>query len=199
MLMKSLNLLLLIIGLTACGAPTASTKKLPDPVSSPAIAPPVDEPGRVYLADRNFSFIPPADFVPMPPVEVAKKYPGSNAPVQVFTNGDRTATIAITFTSQPLTLAQLPELQGLMSKHLEKTVPGLKWIRKELLAINGGSWLNMEAISQEKQSRLHSDMYFTSFQDRMIGVNFSAEADSFAAIKKSAFLKSRDSIQSSVF
>jgi hypothetical protein len=199
MLIKSLSLWLLIMGLTACSAPTASTTKLPDPANSPVIAPPVDEPGRVYLANRNFSFMPPPDFVPMPPVEVAKKYPGSNAPVQVFTNGDRTATIAITFTSQPLTLAQLPELQGLMSKHLEKTVPGLKWIRKELLAINGGSWLNMEAISQEKQSRLHSDMYFTSFQDRMIGVNFSAEADSFAAIKKSAFLKSRDSIQSSAF
>jgi hypothetical protein len=206
MSMKSLNLLLLAIGLTACAAPinsTNSTVKPPDPlvspVTSPVISPPVDEPGRVYLADRKFSFMPPADFVPMPPEEVAKKYPGSNAPVQVFTNGDRTATIAITFTSQPLTLAQLPELQGLMSKHLEKTVPGLKWIRKELLAINGGSWLNMEATSQEKQSRLHSDMYFTSFQDRMIGVNFSAEADRFAAIKKSAFLKSRDSIQSSAF
>jgi hypothetical protein len=192
-----------IVGVTVCAyqltgcpskPPTASTQPAADK-AAPTITPAaIDEPGRVYLANRRLSLMPPDGFVPMPPEEVAKKYPTDNAPLQVFTNGDRTASIAVTFTEQPLTLSQLPELQGLMSKHLDKTVPGLKWIRKDLLAINGGSWLNMEGISQDKAGKLHSDMYFTSFQDRMIGVNFSAEAKSFPNLKKS-FQKSRDSIQ----
>jgi hypothetical protein len=176
---------------TACSSPQTSVSKQ-SVAAKPAALP--DEPGRVYLADRQFSMMPPAGFVPMPAEEVAKKYPVGNEPLQVFTNGDRTASIAVTFTQQPLALNQLPELQSLMSKHLEKTVPGLKWIRKDLLAINGGSWLNMEGISQDKSMKLHSDMYFTSFQNRMIGVNFSADAQNFQNLRK-PFHQSRDSIQ----
>jgi hypothetical protein len=81
-----------------------------------------------------------------------------------------------------------------MSKRLEKTVPGLKWIRKDLIAINGGSWMNMEATSKDKQEHLHNDMYFTAFNDRMLGINFSAKAEQFPKLKV-AFNKSRDSIQ----
>ncbi len=194
----------LTFSLSSCTSRAKPSNQLANPASptaakstEPAInafTATIDEPGRIYLANRRLSFLPPDGFVPMPAAEITKKYPTDNPPLQVFTNGDRTASIAITFTQQPLTLSQLPELQGLMSKHLEKTVPGLKWIRKDLLAINGGSWLNMEGISQDKAGKLHSDMYFTSFQERMIGVNFSAEAGSFAALKKS-FQKSRDSIQ----
>jgi hypothetical protein len=194
----------LTFNLSSCASRSKPSNQLANPASPTAAqsAEPsinaftatIDEPGRIYLANRRLSFLPPDGFVPMPVAEIAKKYPADNQPLQVFTNGDRTATIAITLTQQPLTLSQLPELQGLMSKHLEKTVPGLKWIRKDLLAINGGSWLNMEGTSQDKAGKLHSDMYFTSFQERMIGVNFSAEAGSFSGLKKS-FQKSRDSIQ----
>jgi hypothetical protein len=184
--------LVVMVGIvTACSQPQASSPKQAV-AAKPAVLP--DEPGRVYLADRQFSMMPPSGFVPMPAEEVAKKYPAGNEPLQVFTNGDRTASIAVTFTQQPLALNQLPELQGLMSKHLEKTVPGLKWIRKDLLAINGGSWLNMEGVAQEQGEKLHSDMYFTSFQNRMIGVNFSADAKDFQNLRQ-LFNQSRDSIQ----
>ncbi|NJN49027.1 MAG: hypothetical protein HC805_03590 [Alkalinema sp. RL_2_19] len=81
-----------------------------------------------------------------------------------------------------------------MGKHMEKTVPGIKWVKQDLMAINGGSWVKLEATSKKGQENLHSDMYFTAFQDRMIGVNFSANVDRYAAVK-SAFEQSRDSIE----
>jgi hypothetical protein len=198
-LVRTGSLLLLAMTIVSCSNARPNAKDAANK-NSGAVAPTAatpsatpDEPGRFYLADRRLSIMPPAGFVPMPATEIAEKYPGS-PPLQVFTNSDRTATIAITHTQQPLGLNQLPELKLLMSKRMEKTVPGLKWIRKDLISINGGSWMNMEATSNDGKVNLHNDMYFTSFQDRLLGINFSASAKQFAGLK-AAFNQSRDSVQ----
>jgi hypothetical protein len=161
---------------------------------APSNASPIDEPGRVYLADRQLSFVPPEGFVAMTGDEIKQQYPSQNPPNYVFTNADRTASIAISFTPQALSLKQLPELQKLMSQHMEKTVPGIKWVQRDYMAINGGSWVKLEAKAKKQQENLHSDMYFTAFNDRMLGINFSANVDQYSAVKTS-FTKSRDSIQ----
>jgi hypothetical protein len=155
---------------------------------------PIDEPGRVYLADRQLSFVPPEGFIAMTADEIKQQYPSSNPPNYVFTNPDRTASIAISFTPQALSLKQLPELQKLMSQHMEKTVPGIKWVQRDYMAINGGSWVKLEAKAKKQQANLHSDMYFTAFNDRMLGINFSANVDQYSSVKD-RFTKSRDSIQ----
>jgi hypothetical protein len=181
-----------ILLLTAC-----NSAKSPQPVGVPspsASTAAFDEPGRVYLADRQMSIVPPEGFVALTAEDIRAQYPSNNPPNYVFSNGDRTASIAITFTPQPLTLKQLPELQQLMSKHMEKTVPGIKWVQRDFMAINGGSWVKLEATAKKQQENLHSDMYFTSFNDRMLGINFSASTKKYPKIK-AAFTQSRDSIQ----
>jgi hypothetical protein len=192
-----LGFVLLVSSLSACSGNAKQNEAKntkPNGSEQTAAKPIANEPGRIYLANQQLSILPPDGFTPMPAEEVAKKYPGSSAPLQVLTNGDRTAVITITLTQQPMSLSQLPELKPLMSKRLEKTVPGLKWIAKDLIAINGGSWMKMEAISKNKKEHLHNDMYFTALNDRMLGINFSAQADQFPKLKV-AFTKSRDSIQ----
>jgi hypothetical protein len=187
--LSAIGLLLL---LTACNnTPSPKPVGVPSPSASTAA---FDEPGRVYLADRQMSLVPPAGFVALSAEDIRAEYPSNNPPNYVFSNRDRTASIAITFTPQALTLKQLPELQQLMSKHMEKTVPGIKWVQRDFMAINGGSWVKLEAIAKKKQENLHSDMYFTAFNDRMLGINFSASTEKYPTIK-AAFTQSRDSIQ----
>ncbi len=77
---------------------------------------------------------------------------------------------------------------------MEKTVPGIKWVQRDFMAINGGSWVKLEAIAKKQKHNLHSDMYFTALNDRMLGINFSASAAQYPTIKDS-FSQSRDSIQ----
>jgi hypothetical protein len=183
-----------ILLLTAC-----NSAKSPTPVGVPSPSPSAstaafDEPGRVYLADRQMSLVPPEGFVALSAEDIRAEYPTPNPPNYVFSNGDRSASIAITFAPQALNLKQLPELQQLMSKHMEKTVPGIKWVQRDFMAINGGSWVKLEAIAKKKQENLHSDMYFTAFNDRMLGINFSASTEKYPTIK-AAFTQSRDSIQ----
>lgn len=150
--------------------------------------------GRVYMLERQLSLMPPAGFQAMPAAAIKQQYPTSNPPNYVFINDDRTASIAITLTRQPLTLRQLPELKQLMGKHMEKTVPGIQWVQQDFIAINGGSWVNLEGISKKQQEKLHSYMYFTALQGRMLGINFSAPTAQYTQLKQ-VFEQSRNSIQ----
>jgi hypothetical protein len=191
--MKALGITLLLSTTIGCsnGGGNVSAKQNATAPTAPA---PIDEPGRVYLADRQLSLVPPEGFVALSAAEIQRQYPSSNPPNYVFSNADHSASIAISFTPQALNLKQLPELQQLMTKHMEKTVPGIKWVQRDFMAINGGSWVKLEATAKKQQDNLHSDMYFTSFNDRMLGINFSADVGQYAAVKE-VFTKSRDSIQ----
>jgi hypothetical protein len=189
--LSAIGLTIVLTSSTACNSKPSTTAAAPSPSASVA---PFDEPGRVYLADRQISLVPPEGFVGLSAEDIRAQYPTANPPNYVFSSSDRTASIAITFAPQPLNLKQLPELQQLMSKHMEKTVPGIKWVQRDFMAINGGSWVKLEAIAKKQQENLHSDMYFTSFNDRMLGINFSASTEKYPTIK-AAFTQSRDSIQ----
>jgi hypothetical protein len=191
--LSAIGLTILLTSTTACNGTKSANNAAAVPSPSASVAP-FDEPGRVYLADRQMSLIPPEGFVALSAEDIRAQYPTANPPNYVFSNDDRTASIAITFTPQPLNLKQLPELQQLMGKHMEKTVPGIKWIQRDFMAINGGSWVKLEATAKKQQENLHSDMYFTSFNDRMLGINFSASTEKYPTIK-AAFTQSRDSIQ----
>jgi hypothetical protein len=185
-------ILLAVLTTTACGQNAPAPKASGTPAVAPA-AP--EDANRVYILDRKISFVPPEGFKQMTDAEMDKKYPDQeNAPQLAYRNAEGDATVALRITNQPLEIAQLPELKGVLSKHMESTVPGLKWIRKDMIAINGGSWLKMEATSQDKKEKLYNDMYFTAFQGRMLGMNFNAGVDRYPKLK-AALEACRDSVQ----
>ncbi len=196
MKMRYCILILLAIMTTACGQTTEPAPQKASPKAEAAATPtPQDDPNRIYILDRKISFIPPAGFQQMTDGEMDKKYPDrDNAPQLAYRSADGKATVALRITDQPLDITKLPELKGILSKHMEQTVPGLKWIRKDMIAINGGSWLKMEATSQDKEQKLYNDMYFTAFQGRMLGMNFNAKADQYPKLKAS-LEACRDSVQ----
>jgi hypothetical protein len=185
-------ILLAVVATTACGQNAPAPKVSEAPVASPVAS---EDANRVYILDRKISFVPPAGFRQMTDAEMDKKYPDeANAPQLAYRNAEGDATVALRITNQPLEIAQLPELKAVLSKHMESTVPGLKWIRKDMIAINGGSWLKMEATSQDKKEKLYNDMYFTAFQGRMMGMNFNAAIDRYPKLK-AALEACRDSVQ----
>jgi hypothetical protein len=192
-------ILLAVLTTTACGqnasAPKADNQADKAPASATATPAAQEDPNRVSILDGKISFVPPDGFKQMTDAEMNKKYPDQdNAPQLAYRNAEGDATIALRITNQPLEIAQLPALKGILSKHMEETVPGLKWIRKDMMSINGGSWLKMEAMSQDKKEKLYNDMYFTVFQGRMLGMNFNADVDRYPKLK-AALEACRDSIQ----
>ncbi len=102
----TIGIAFLLNPIVACNNANPPTAAVPTPSATVA---PFDEPGRVYLADRQLSIVPPEGFVALSAAEITQQYPTSNPPNYVFANADHTASIAITFTPQALSLKQLPE------------------------------------------------------------------------------------------
>lgn len=150
--------------------------------------------GRVSLEGNQISFVPPPGFTAMTAQEIALKFPrGANPPKYVYANDRRSVAIAVTLSQASLTPEQLPELKQQMESFLEKGLPGLKWLDRGFVDINGVRWVKLEAKSKAIDTDIRNDMYFTSFNGKMLGFNFNStvEMDTKA---RNALLKSRDSI-----
>jgi len=149
---------------------------------------------RVYLADKRVSFVPPPGFTPMTAEEIALKFPDyDRLPKYVYGNERRTVTVAITFSPANISPGQLPELKNFMVKFLTPVIPNIKWITQDFAVINNVRWVQLEFISQAIDTKIHNQIYLTSFQGRMLGFNFNSTVEKYDALK-AELRKSRDSI-----
>jgi hypothetical protein len=101
---------------------------------------------------------------------------------------------AITFSTQAVTLEDLPELKAAMEQARPRLIPGLNWVTREIVEINGKPWVHFELTSFAIDTDIHNEMYLTSFDGKMLGFNFNstvAQRDCY----KDALKKSRDSIR----
>jgi hypothetical protein len=85
-------------------------------------------------------------------------------------------SIAVTFSSQPLTLDALPQLKAALEQSLPRLVPGLTWVTREIVEINGRPWVHFELTSFAIDTDIHNEMFFTAFDGKMLGFNFNSTA-----------------------
>jgi hypothetical protein len=153
------------------------------------------ETGRVVLHDGLVSFVPPAGFAPMPAEVIAVKFPDAKGPAVVYGNKETTVSIAITFPPQRvLSPEQLPEFKTFMESLIAKQKKDLKWLQKELVEINGRSWIHFEFTCAAIDTTIHNHMYITSLDERMLAFNFHATVGDYEKYQD-ALEKSKDSIQ----
>lgn len=149
---------------------------------------------RVYLADKRVSFVPPSGFTPLTAAEIALKFPDyDRLPKYVYGNERRTVTVAITFSPANISSKQLPKLKNFMSKFLAQVIPNIKWITQNFAVINNVRWVQLEFISQAIDTKIHNQMYLTSFNGKMLGFNFNSTVEQYNLLK-AELRKSRDSI-----
>ncbi len=149
---------------------------------------------RVELFKGKLSFVPPAGFTPMTEEEIAIKFPRGNKPTHVYANKPGNVSIAITFSQANLKPEQLPQFKEFMESFLEKVFPEIKWIQRQLVDINKSRWVNLEMTSKAIDTTIHNDMYFTSFEGKMLGFNFNSTKAMYPSVGK-ALKKSKDSIE----
>ena len=77
---------------------------------------------------------------------------------------------------------------------MQQRMPGLQWLKREMLTLNGVRWVHLEMTTRAIDTTIYNDIYFTSFAGKMLGFNFNATT----AMKNQALpqlRKSRDSIR----
>jgi hypothetical protein len=200
-------------GCTASQPNTASspTVNSPSPLPSPPVIsspPPVqaspnvstglsekpDASGNVALADGRIRFTVPAGFTQMSKEEIATKFPRTaNPPSYAYANDKRSVTIALTLSPAKVRPEQLPELKTALRPQISKAVPGLEWLKDELIPLNNTQWVRYEFVSPAIDTKVHNDAYFTSFDGKMIGFNFNSTVAEWDAAQ-AELMKTRDSI-----
>jgi hypothetical protein len=141
---------------------------------------------KVSLFGGRVFFSPPAGLVKMTEELAAKKYPEVAAPSVAFSNAKGTVSVIAVFAEERnLSPEQLPEFKEFFTSALEKAVPGIRWLRKELVEIDGRSWIHLEYISRRAGSRdVHNDAYITSLDNRMFLFNFNSAVEEYEKSKE---------------
>lgn len=169
----------------------AATPTTPEPASPPS---PPDATGRIYFRDRQISFIPPTGFTAMSQAEIIRKYPGVRPPQYAYGNPRRTVSVAITIADADIQPEELPAFKRFMENFMEKSVPGLKWHDRDLLTLNGLTWIRLDFTSKAIDTNIRNDMYLTSWQGKMLGFNFNTTIELATAVRDE-LVKSRNSIR----
>ena len=182
-----------LLGLAAVLAVAALAPFLARPARAQRTAAASGKP--VSLAGGRVTFTPPPGFAAWTKEQIGRKYPpGPNAPQHVWANSERgTISVAVTFSPARISPEELPELKQFLEGFLPRALPGIRWLKREFVTINGTRWVHFAMTSKAIDTTIYNDMYFTSFDGKMLGFNF----NSTLALKNKTlplFARSRDSI-----
>lgn len=84
-----------------------------------------------------FSILIPSDFTLMTIEEKRLKYPGTNAPQEVWANSNRSVTVNFSNTGQSLPVSELETYVNVVSKSIKESLPNSNWYGSEIKYFNG--------------------------------------------------------------
>lgn len=147
-------------------------------------APPVFAVERVTLGDGRVSFVPPAGFKQLTKEEIAKKYFRGNPPQYVFGIRSLSVNVAVTFSNAKVSPEQLPEYKEAMEEMLPRLIPGLQWLTRELIDVDGRKWFHLEMTSYAIDTDIHNHLYATSFDGKLLIFGFNSTVKEYSQMKE---------------
>jgi len=131
----------------------------------------------VRLAEGRVSFVPPAGFKPMSKEDIALKFGRKGeayAPDVVYSNERKNVSVAAGLAAGRVAPEQLDEFQKAMESMLERSLPRLKWLRRERVTVNGVVWIHLSLKAAAIDTDVHNEMYFAPFGDKVVIFNFNS-------------------------
>ena len=133
----------------------------------------------VEMEGGNITFNAPDDFAPLTPDQIAKKFPQRNGPMDAVGNASGSVTICYQVTATDLQPGQLSEAQQGIGGMLGRVVPGIQWVKNDIVEINGTKWIYFEMTSAADQGEIHNIEITTSYHGKMFVMNFNSAAEDF--------------------
>ncbi|MET0807905.1 MAG: hypothetical protein ABWX93_04010 [Pseudoxanthomonas sp.] len=134
----------------------------------------------VVVPHTSVSFEAPAGFTALTKSEIDARFLDS-APAHVLGNGDRTVTIAFELKPFPLADAELGQTMEGASAAMQGSVPGLEWIDRKLVELDGQRWIYLESTSATAGKDMHGILLATPHAGKALFFEFSATREAFAA------------------
>jgi hypothetical protein len=151
---------------------------------------------RMQLKDGRVSFVLPAGFKAMSKEDINFKF-GRNgaayAPDFAYSNERQNVSVAVGFRGSGLPAIPLEELKKMMEAQLEKSIPGVEWIEREIITRNGTRWVRLHLKAAAIDTGVINDMYITVFEGQMLLFNFNSTIAQYESHKE-ILLKSAETI-----
>jgi len=140
---------------------------------------------RTILSSSGASFEPPKGFTELTQQEIDLKYPRKNPPKFVVGNERRTTTIAYDVRDIPLADEELPKTLTSLEQQMQSALPGLEWIDRKLIKMEGQRWIFLEMTSKAVDTSIHNIMLMTPHDGKMLIINFNSTIEEFPQLEKS--------------
>lgn len=143
---------------------------------------------RVQLRDGRISFVLPEGFKAMSKEDIAFKF-GRNgaayAPAFAYSNERQNVSVAVTFGGSGFRAEQLDELKKFLESHLERSIPVVEWIERELITRDGRRWIHLHLKAEAVDTDIVNDIYGTLFDGQLLMFNFNSTVAQYEKHKES--------------
>lgn len=134
------------------------------------------------------TFEAPADFKPLSEEIIALKWPSHRAPNYAVGNEAGSTTIAYDYKAD-VTGATLPVLKTQFTAVFDQSIPGIEWIKNEIVMLDGEEWIMFEMTSNAVDTDIHNLLLVTILEDTLLMFNFNSVKHEFpqyeAALRES--------------
>ena len=147
----------------------------------------------VEFENGGVSFVIPDNFHTLSVDEIKVKYPKTSRPKFVVATPTMATSIAYDLKSQRLKQSQLGSLKKYFEGVLPRMIPGLQWVKRDIIELAGQKWIYLELTSYAVDTDIHNIMLITSYKEKMLMFNFNSTKEKFAS-QEGALRKSMRSI-----
>ena len=146
------------------------------------------------VGNAPVSFEPPPGFVALPQTIINLKWPSKRAPRYVVGDAVGTTTVAYDLKPHRLPQDQMEAIQKAFTQVMERSVPGIRWIKNGIIDHAGQRWLFLEMTSSAVDTDIHNIMLVTGIGEEMLVFNFNSTREAFPQVEQ-ALRASIDSIK----
>ncbi|TGK51141.1 hypothetical protein [Leptospira kanakyensis] len=135
------------------------------------------------LDDGKISFEANDEFQAFSQEIIDKKYPSKRAPKFVIGTKSTKTSIGFDIKNNIIDEANLDDFRKGMSESFDKIIPGIVWIKNELININNKKFILFNFKSNAIDTQINNTMLITNYNGNMLIFNFNSTIDEYPNYK----------------
>ena len=137
----------------------------------------------VRVGDSSVVFEAPKGFAPLSQELIDLKWPTKRAPRFAVGNERGTTTVAYDFKPHKIPQERLAEVKESFSNLMDRVVPGIQWVSRDIIELDGQRWVYLEMTSTAVDTDIHNIMLVTGVGDEMLVFNFNSTKEEFPKVE----------------
>lgn len=136
------------------------------------------------LDEGKISFVANDEFQAFSQEIIDIKYPSKRAPKFVIGTKSTKTSIGFDIKNNKIEEADLDDFRKGMSDSFSKIIPGIVWIKNEMITLNNKKFILFNFQSNAIDTQINNTMLVTNYNDNMLIFNFNSTVDEYPIYKK---------------